>query len=67
MESDMHTKAKNRFALAVALVLLGAAQAGNAEMDPQAEAAAREYFTDNGVVAEPRMFSKIMKQKLKIL
>jgi tRNA 2-thiouridine synthesizing protein E len=24
---------------------------------------AREYFTDNGVVAEPRMFSKIMKQK----
>lgn len=25
--------------------------------------AAREYFADNGTVAEPRMFSKIMKQK----
>lgn len=24
---------------------------------------AREYFTDNGVVAEPRAFSKIMKEK----
>jgi TusE/DsrC/DsvC family sulfur relay protein len=24
---------------------------------------AREYFIDNGTVAEPRMFSKIMKQK----
>jgi len=24
---------------------------------------AREYFSDNGAVAEPRMFSKIMKQK----
>lgn len=24
---------------------------------------AREYFTDNGTVAEPRMFSKIMKKK----
>jgi len=24
---------------------------------------AREYFQDNGAVAEPRMFSKIMKQK----
>jgi len=24
---------------------------------------AREYFTDNGTVAEPRLFSKIMKQK----
>ena len=24
---------------------------------------AREYFTDNGSVAEPRVFSKIMKQK----
>lgn len=24
---------------------------------------AREYFTENGVVAEPRAFSKIMKQK----
>ncbi len=24
---------------------------------------AREYFTDNGVVAEPRLFSKMMKEK----
>ena len=24
---------------------------------------AREYFVDNGVVAEPRLFSKIMKKK----
>jgi tRNA 2-thiouridine synthesizing protein E len=24
---------------------------------------AREYFTENGVVAEPRQFSKIMKEK----
>ena len=24
---------------------------------------AREYFTDNGVVAEPRLFSKLMKEK----
>lgn len=24
---------------------------------------AREYFQDNGVVAEPRVFSKIMKEK----
>jgi tRNA 2-thiouridine synthesizing protein E len=24
---------------------------------------AREYFTDNGVVCEPRAFSKLMKQK----
>ena len=25
--------------------------------------AARDYFTENGVVAEPRMFSKLMKLK----
>jgi TusE/DsrC/DsvC family sulfur relay protein len=25
--------------------------------------AAREYFADNGTVAEPRVFSKIMKEK----
>lgn len=24
---------------------------------------AREYFTDNGVVAEPRLFSKLMKKQ----
>lgn len=24
---------------------------------------AREYFVDNGIVAEPRLFSKIMKKK----
>ena len=41
MEFSMHAKVLNRFAFTVALVLLGMAQAGNADMDPQAEATAR--------------------------
>jgi cytochrome oxidase Cu insertion factor (SCO1/SenC/PrrC family) len=67
----MHTKAKNTFALAVVLVLLGMAQAGNAEMDPQAEAAAREYFTDTVLInqdgEEVLFFSDVLKDQVVVI